>query len=645
MKASIRISTFFVLFFSVFFLSAQIPFSRGVNLTGWFASNSAQSIPFTKFTKNDLVNIKSMGCDVIRQPIILHNMTNGAPDYEIDPLVFKYLDQVINWTEELQINLILDNHSVDVAQSKTVEDPLLKIWIQMARHFKHRSTSIFYEILHEPNTMLPSDWEAIQAKVVDSIRAYDTKHTIIVTGAAWGGISGLKLLKKLEDPNLIYSFHFYDPFLFTHQGASWANPPMVDLANVPFPYDETRMPDCPASLKGTWVEASLDSFYKTEGTVAKLKSTIDEAVDYATTNGVKIFCGELGVYNQTSIDYDRVKWYRVVTDYLKEKSIPFTTWDYQREFGLFIKGSREMFEYDLNRPLVEAIGFTPPPFKEYVFTADTIPFEIYTDFSGKGIQANLPAGGEIDIISPDARQGEVGIYITDITQYTFLDFDFKMTRDLSKLVEADYTIDFWFKADAPNSDIVLRFLDTRSDDPEDHPWRKDFTINSTLAPFDGQWHFVQVKLKDFIDAGSWDGSWFDSTNSFDWKAVDRMQIVAESMALTGKKFWFDDIRIDGTPLTVVDQKMDPNPFKAIVFPNPMSENATLHYDLSEAGLVNVAIYDLAGKKLATLADKHQAQGRHQLALKDGLSDLTNGVYLCRIGAGQKSTVLKLIVNR
>ncbi|HEY3369360.1 MAG TPA: cellulase family glycosylhydrolase [Prolixibacteraceae bacterium] len=649
MAKYLRLPVFLILFFTVLALPAQNPFSKGVNITGWFAASSARSVPFTKFTKKDLQDIKSLGCDVIRLPITLHYMTSGAPDYVIDPIFYQYLDQVIDWTEELQLNLIIDNHTIEVAKSKTVEAPLLKIWPQMARHYKNRSMSVFYEILNEPNTLLAADWAAIQSKVVDSIRAYDTKHTIVVTGADWGGISGLINLKKLKDTNLIYSFHFYDPFLFTHQGAGWASPSMVDLANVPFPYDATRMPACPASLKGTWIESSLSTAYRTDGTVARLKSTIDAVTQYAATNGVKIFCGELGVYNQNSPDKDRVEWYKTVTAYMNQKAIPWTMWDYKGGFGLFIKGSSELFEYDLNRPMAEGMGFVLPPVKEFVMKADTVPFDIYTDFPGEGVIANLPGAGTADLFCPDSHDGNYSILLTDLPQYNTLDFNFTLNKDLSKLAAANYTIDFWLKADAPGSNVVLRFIDTKTADSKDHPWRKDYTINSALAPFDGQWHFVQIQLKKFIDAGSWDNNaWYASTNSFDWTAVDRVQIVSETMALTGKKFWFDNLRINGTPLTSTEGKIDASPFKASVYPNPVTGHTTIQYNLPKKGLVNVSIYNLSGKKMATLVDQQQAQGAHQVRWNNGSADtskLTNGVYICKISSLGKTSTLKIVVKK
>jgi endoglucanase len=629
---------------SILRVSAEVPFHKGVNLTGWFSSNNSKSIPFNRFSKNDFQNIKSLGCDVVRLPITLHGMTSGAPDYVVDTLFYFYLDQVIDWAEELNMNLVIDNHTIPDATNKSVETPLLKIWPQMARHYKDRSTSVFYEILNEPNTLLASDWAKIQAKVVDSIRAYDTIHTIIVTGADWGGISGLTALKKLSDPNLIYSFHFYDPFLFTHQGATWPNPPMGDLVGVPFPYDATRMPACPESLKGTWVQSSLANSYKTDGTVAKLKSTIDLAANYAKNNGVDIFCGEFGVYNLKSPDTDRVEWYKVVPGYLTEKGIPWTMWDYQGGFGLFNEGSNEVFEYDLNRPLAEGMGLTLPPVKEYTLKADSVPFNLYTDLVGNGIIQ----GGSGDLFASDAYDGNYGILLTDIAQYSNLEFRFKFAKDMSLLVAADYSIDFWMKADSPGSNVVLRFNDTKTADPNDHPWRMDYIINSNVAPFDGEWHHVSIPLKKFVDAGSWDNeAWWGSTKSFDWKAVDRFQIVAENMSLTGKKFWFDNIRIEGEPVTGVYEQSANEGFQAKAYPNPFNKETYIEYVLPKNANVNVSIYNMAGQRVATLVEGLFSQGNHRVTWTAGQNDVSipaNGVYFCKISSSGMTEVLKLVVN-
>lgn len=646
MRNQLKFLVFLICFLNMEMVLAQNAFTKGVNLTGWFTGGNARSIPFTKFSRQDIQNIKSLGCDVIRLPIELHHFTSGAPDFVIDTLFYRYLDQVINWTEELQMNLIIDNHTIEVATSKAVEAPLLKIWPQMAQHYKSRSNLVFYEILNEPNTILAADWAAIQVKVVNAIRAVDTSHAILVSGADWGGIYGLLNLKKLSDPNLIYSFHFYDPFLFTHQGASWASPSLVDLGGVPFPYDAARIPACPASLKGSWVESSLSTAYKTDGTVARLKSTIDGVIAYAKSNNVKIFCGELGVYNFKSPVNDRVFWYQEVTGYLTAKAIPWTMWDYQGGFGLFTKGSNEMFEYDINRPMATALGFTPPLFKQYYLKPDSVPFDIYTDFAGSGIiQGGAPANGTADTFSSGAYEGNYCIYLTELAQYSNMDFDFRYNKDLSKLVAANYMLDFWVKGDTPSANVVLRFLDTKTSDPADHPWRRDYTVNTSVVPFDGKWHHVQIPLKNFRDAGAWDGSWFNAANLFDWKAVDRFQIVAENMALSGKKFWFDNLRITGTPLTGIEEEFQTGDKQACAFPNPFSGKTTIQYSLSHSASVDISIYNLEGQKIITLLNAFQTPGKHEIvwdSQSQGVSQIHRGMYLCKISSSGKSEVLKLI---
>jgi hypothetical protein len=57
------------------------PFARGVNVTNWVQAGSPGQIQFTKFTEQDLIDIRSLGCDVIRLPINLHHMTDGPPHY------------------------------------------------------------------------------------------------------------------------------------------------------------------------------------------------------------------------------------------------------------------------------------------------------------------------------------------------------------------------------------------------------------------------------------------------------------------------------------------------------------------------------------------------------------------------------------
>ena len=133
--------------------TSQAPFNRGINLTGWFQVDYPGQIQFTKFTHKDLADIKSLGCDVVRLPVNLHAMTSGEPHYYVDRLFLSFLDSVADWCEQLELYLIIDNHSFDpnVDTQPNIVNILVKVWAQMASHYKDRSEYILYEILNEPH--------------------------------------------------------------------------------------------------------------------------------------------------------------------------------------------------------------------------------------------------------------------------------------------------------------------------------------------------------------------------------------------------------------------------------------------------------------------------------------------------------------
>ena len=526
----------------------EIPFKRGVNLTNWLQYiPSVQQIQFTKFTKQDLINIKSLGCDVIRLPIDLHLMTNGEPDYTIDPLFYYYLDQIIDWAEELKLHLILDNHSGGPAVDThaNVGDILVPVWTQMAQHYKDRSNLIYYEVMNEPHGISDTKWNDIQKEVVYAIRAVDQMHTIIVGPAGWNGYRNLKDMPVYADDNLIYTFHFYDPMIFTHQGAFWGNPSLEPLAGVPFPYDAARMPVCPAELEGTyWEERVLN--YQNEGTVEYVKELIDIAADFQATRNVPLFCGEFGVLMNNSDNEDRVYWYSVIRNYLEEKGISWTIWDYTGGFGLFEQGDQDLFDYDLNIPLVEALGFTVPLQQEYILMPDVNEFDIYLDYvAPKIIESSWISKGILDYYSQDnPASGDYCIHWTGVDQYNSISFRFSPVKDLSVLADEGFAIDFWIRCDSPDAKIDIRFIDTKTDDPGDHPWRMRYTIDRNVAVWDGRWNHLQIPLDEFTEHGSWDNDrWYNPVGAFDWTATELFEIVSEFHDLVGIHFYFDDIRM------------------------------------------------------------------------------------------------------
>ncbi|MCW5910611.1 MAG: cellulase family glycosylhydrolase [Cyclobacteriaceae bacterium] len=638
-----------LLLLSVTSLLGAQDFSRGVNVTGWFQAGSAREIQFTMFTKKDFQQIKSLGCDVIRLPINLHYMTHGEPDYTLDPLFLNMLDQVVDWAEELQIHLILDNHTFDPAidTSPDVIHPLKKTWAQMAQHYKDRSEYLYYEVLNEPHGIADAVWAQIQQEVIDTIRVYDTQHYIVVGGSGWNGYHNLSALPAYTDDKLIYTFHFYDPFIFTHQGATWGEPSMASLSGVPFPYNASTMPTTPNDLKGTWVEGAISN-YINEGTINRVRQLIDIAVAFKEQRNVPVFCGELGVYIPNSNNTDRVRWYEVVRTYMEQKDIPWTMWDYKGGFGLFEKNSGEMFDYDLNVPLLQKLNFNVPPQQEYVKKPETKSKALYDDYPGEGVyNASYRNGGWLDFYSPNAANGNYCLCWSDVAQYDAVVLDFRPDLDLSKLKEHDFELTFKVKSTASAAKFDIRFLDTKTS-PADRPWRMGMTIDNTVVPFNGQWQEVRIPLKELTEKGAWDEAWYNPQGLFDWTDIDRFEIVPEHQPLTGITFCYDDIKIEGEEIEeeIVTRVRQEQLTQVKVFPNPFTDEVVIQFPSGDMN-TDVTILNMLGVRVAVVHDKSESGG-YTTARWNGKNEsgyrIPPGVYYVRVKSGINHQTVRVVIQ-
>jgi hypothetical protein len=81
-------------------------------------------------------------------------------------------------------------------------------------------------------------------------------------------------------------------------------------------------------------------------------------------------------------------------------------------------------------------------------------------------------------------------------------------------------------------------------------------------------------------------------------------------------------------------------------PNPFSHSVKIQYGIPVAGVVKVEIYDVAGRRLATLLDKEQTPGIHSV-IWDGRNAngerVAPGVYFSRVRYNGESDVRKMIV--
>lgn len=503
-------------------VKVDLPFSKGVNFSIWFEKDSPADIDFIFYTEQDFIDVKKMGVDVVRLPVRFHKMTAGSPTYKLDKDFLNMLDMAVGWAEKHGLFLILDNHSWSPteATASDVGKILVPVWQQIATRYKGKNRFLVYEILNEPHGIDQKLWSRIQADVVAAIKAKDPDCRILVTGTKFGSIDGLKALPVYKYSNIIYSFHFYDPYLFTHQGQTW-DPPFLDkLAGIPFPAGAHAMPKLPAELKGGYTKTQYDR-YRKEGTISALEANLDAAVKFANDSNVPIFCGEFGVYIRNSLHKDRVRWYQTVSELLRIRNIAYTSWDYYGPFGLF-DGWIGLAEYDMKTDIAKALSFIPPVQKKR--KSVTSGFKIYDNAPITTAAGFTTWGSRINYYLKNG--GNYVMKWGNIPHYGSLKMSFRHNVNFMSLKNNNYAVRLKVKATGA---VNFRVRFTNSSINGQMPWRMEKRISADTA-----WRTMTFRLSDMAEAGAWlstKNKFVKSTGNFRWDDISAMEFVAEDGAI------------------------------------------------------------------------------------------------------------------
>jgi len=340
----------------------------GINLSEWFAQvydpkGYAKEHFETWTTAQDIALIKAMNFDHVRlsvnpQPMFRHNEADRIPaDY------LAYLDAAVKMILDQGLAVILDIHpESDFKQKLVADDSFVEqfedFWRAFARHYSSTNPDlVFFEILNEPEFRDRYRWEGVQSRLAAAIREGAAAHTIIAAGANWSADNELLFIEPLHDPNTIYNFHFYDPHIFTHQGATWTTNFQHYLADLPYPSTPENVraaanliPDAANRLAA--IRYGFDRWNS-----ARIDTEFDQVAAWGKRWNVPLTCNEFGVYRKTANPQSRAAWLSDVRTSLEKHNIGWTMWDYSGGFAVVVKQNGQSQVDDLT---VRALGRTLP---------------------------------------------------------------------------------------------------------------------------------------------------------------------------------------------------------------------------------------------------------------------------------------------
>ena len=316
---------------------------RGINASEWFAQSHDYSVQrlSTYTTLEDIALMHKLGFDHVRLSIDPAIFECNGPWQNCERV--KALDEVVAKAVGEELAIIVDLHpngefKRQLATDSSAAEKFRLLWGDIASHFASTNPElVMFEILNEPEDRDVYHWSGIEARTIEEIRRKAPKHTIIVAGARYSAIGELILLPQFSDDNLIFNFHYYEPHLFTHQGASWGVPFWINLRDVPYPLtpESVQKPIAEQDdvlAKWELTEASLGHWDQN-----RIATEIRFVAEWAKEHHAPLTCNEFGVYRNFSHPEYRARWIEDVRSALEQNHIGWTMWDYRGGFGVVTK--------------------------------------------------------------------------------------------------------------------------------------------------------------------------------------------------------------------------------------------------------------------------------------------------------------------
>jgi hypothetical protein len=256
--------------------AAEPQFRRGVNAWPWFSLTREFPAPRTDYdwppfqsqrpvpTQDDLGRLRRTGLDFIRLPVdpgpflAADATTRGRLLDMLDAAVTATLDADLGIIVNIQANGATHYWNPDRMISSTAA-PAFDLYRGLVgelagRLERFKPGKIALEPVNEPAQSCASNvWPQIQLSLLTAARASAATLPLVVTGGCGSMVSGLTALDPVPlsrfEP-ILFTFHFYEPYLFSHQGAPWMREPVYrSLNNVPWPASAGSLEQTLASVR------------------------------------------------------------------------------------------------------------------------------------------------------------------------------------------------------------------------------------------------------------------------------------------------------------------------------------------------------------------------------------------------------------
>jgi endoglucanase len=280
-------------------------FLRGVNIIGYDPIWEDESR--ARFQERHFAEIRRGGFDFVR--VNLFAFKHMDAQNRIDPKWLERLDWVVREAGEAGLGVILDEHDFTtcVENIPACRVKLPAFWRQVATRYRNAPRSVAFELLNEPHEALDAaTWNAFFPELLAIVRETNPTRTVIIGPTRWNNFNELSTLRlPEEDRNILVTFHYYDPFRFTHQGAGWAGD-MKNVSGITWGSEEDR---------------------------AQIRADFAKVAEWSRANNRPILLGEFGAYDKSGTPVAmRAAYTEAVAREAERNGFGWSYWQFDSDF-------------------------------------------------------------------------------------------------------------------------------------------------------------------------------------------------------------------------------------------------------------------------------------------------------------------------
>lgn len=322
--------------------SKKFEVHKGTNIAHWLSQSQRRGVERKQFfTQKDVEAIAKMGFDHIRLPIDEEQMWDDHGNRHDD--AFRLMENCINWCAEYDLRVIVDLHILRSHYFNAEEKPLwtdpveqekfIGLWRDLSKTLKKfPNHQVAYELMNEAVADDHESWNSLLARAFAAIRQHEPARTIVIGSNRWQSADTFDALKVPgNDPNILLSFHFYEPFLLTHYQASW-----TDLKDYkgPVHYPGIILTEEAFEQQPEAIKPAIKRFAGAEFNKDIMLSMWQKPIQKAKILGLPLYCGEFGTINRAP-EEESLNWHRDLIALFEENGIAYANWNYNSSsFGL-----------------------------------------------------------------------------------------------------------------------------------------------------------------------------------------------------------------------------------------------------------------------------------------------------------------------